>query len=54
MPRAKKRIPRFRSEAAERKFWAEHDSTEYVDWQTARRRRFPNLKRSVRTRRPGN
>ena len=29
---APKAIPRFRSEDAERRFWAEHDVTEYFDW----------------------
>jgi predicted DNA binding CopG/RHH family protein len=49
MVNTKKKIPEFRSEEAERKFWAEHDSTDYIDWQTARTRRFPNLKPSLRT-----
>ena len=39
-----KSIPRFKTEEAERKFWAEHDSTEYVDWSKAKRALFPNLK----------
>jgi hypothetical protein len=26
------RLPQFRSEDEERAFWAEHDSTEYLDW----------------------
>ena len=45
----KKRIPEFRSEDDERKFWAEHDSTEFVDWSAARKTRFPQLKPSLRT-----
>ena len=49
MASTKKQIPEFRSEAAERTFWAEHDSTEFIDWQAAQRRRFPNLKPSLRT-----
>jgi predicted DNA binding CopG/RHH family protein len=44
-----KNIPKFKTEAAERKFWAEHDSTEYVDWSTTRRAVFPNLKPSTKT-----
>jgi predicted DNA binding CopG/RHH family protein len=40
----RKPIPAFKSEAEERKFWETHDSTDYVDWSTARRVRFPNLK----------
>lgn len=45
----KKQIPEFRSEDEERGFWAKHDSTQFVDWQAAQRRRFPNLKPSLRT-----
>jgi predicted DNA binding CopG/RHH family protein len=42
-----KPIPKFRSEAEERRFWETHDSTDYVDWTQARRVRFPNLKLST-------
>ena len=35
---------RFRSEAAERKYWETHDSAERVDWDSAQRIKFPNLK----------
>jgi predicted DNA binding CopG/RHH family protein len=49
MASAKKQIPKFRSEEDERNFWAEHDSSEYIDWQAAERRRFPHLKPSLRT-----
>ena len=49
MVNTKKKIPEFRSEEAERKFWAEHDSTDYIYWQTARTRPVPNLKPSLRT-----
>lgn len=42
--RALKKIPTFRSEAAEREFWATADSTEYVDWSAARFVRFPALR----------
>lgn len=45
----KKPIPKFRSEAEERRFWATHDSTEYLDWTKAERVLFPNLKPSVKT-----
>ena len=38
---------KFKTEAAERKFWETHDSTEYVDWSKAERVRFPNLKPST-------
>ena len=42
-----KPIPRFKTEAEERKFWETHDSTEYVDWSKAERVRLPNLKPST-------
>ncbi|NCC61397.1 MAG: hypothetical protein EOM12_10750 [Verrucomicrobiae bacterium] len=44
-----KKIPKFKTEDEERKFWATHDSTEYVDWSTAKRAVFPNLKPSTKT-----
>lgn len=47
MPKSKsalKRVPAFRSADAERKFWAEADSSEYLDWSKARAVRFPNLR----------
>jgi predicted DNA binding CopG/RHH family protein len=44
--RARKAIPAFKSEAEEREFWLRADSTEYVDWDTARPMRFPNLRPS--------
>jgi Asp-tRNA(Asn)/Glu-tRNA(Gln) amidotransferase A subunit family amidase len=47
MKRALKSIPKFKTEAEERAFWETHDSTEYVDWSTAQRVRFPNLKPST-------
>ncbi|MBI3709677.1 MAG: BrnA antitoxin family protein [Proteobacteria bacterium] len=47
MGRKLKAVPKFRSEAEERKFWQTRDSTDYVDWQEAKRVRFPNLKPST-------
>ncbi|MBI4227350.1 MAG: BrnA antitoxin family protein [Candidatus Omnitrophica bacterium] len=44
-----KQIPKFRSEDEEREFWATHDTTDYVDWRSARRVQFPNLKPTLRT-----
>ncbi len=44
-----KRIPKFRNEDEERKFWSKHDSTDYLDWKKAKRVTFPNLKPSVKT-----
>lgn len=44
-----KKMPRFKNEAEERRFWREHDSSEYLDWSTAREVTLPNLKPSTRT-----
>ena len=49
MASIKKKIPKFRSEDQERRFWARRDSTEYLDWKKAKRAAFPRLKPSVRT-----
>jgi len=46
---AKTRVPHFSSEAQERKFWEEHDSTGLVDWSKAKRIRLPNLKPSTQS-----
>lgn len=43
MTKKLKAIPKFRSEQEERAFW-ESDSTDYVNWDAARRVYFPNLK----------
>jgi predicted DNA binding CopG/RHH family protein len=45
----KKPMPTFKNEDAERAFWANHDSADYVDWSKAKRAVFPNLKPSTRT-----
>lgn len=39
-----KRIPKFKSETEERRFWQKVDSTDYVDWSKAEKWVFPNLK----------
>lgn len=44
-----KPLPKFKSEAQEREFWAKADSTQYVDWDTAKRVVLPNLKPSQKT-----
>lgn len=43
------KIPKCKTEAAERKFWATHDSSEYIDWGRAQRVVLPNLKPSQAT-----
>jgi predicted DNA binding CopG/RHH family protein len=45
----RKKIPAFANEKAERAFWLKADSTEYVDWSTAKKARFPNIQRSTQT-----
>lgn len=42
-----KQIPSFTNEDQERKFWADHDSTEYFDWSKAVQPTFPELKPST-------
>ena len=49
MKATRKRIPKFRSEAEEQKFWATHDLTDYADWSRARRVQFPKLRPSMKT-----
>jgi predicted DNA binding CopG/RHH family protein len=49
MSKRQKTIPKFSSEAAEKKFWERTDSTEYLDWGKARPAAFPNLKPSTKT-----
>lgn len=44
-----KKIPRFESEAEERAFWEQHDSSDYVDWSKAQHATLPNLKPSTKT-----
>jgi predicted DNA binding CopG/RHH family protein len=46
---AKKKLPKHRTEEAERAFWASEDSTDYVNWNQARRAAFPELKPTLRT-----
>jgi predicted DNA binding CopG/RHH family protein len=44
-----KPIPKFESEEAERAFWAENDSVDYIDWKQAQRAIFPNLKPTLKS-----
>lgn len=32
-----KKMPQFKSEAEERAFWTKADSTEYIDWEKAKK-----------------
>jgi predicted DNA binding CopG/RHH family protein len=49
MPERTKPMPEFKSEDEEREFWANHDSTEFVDWGRAKPTTFPRLKPSTQT-----
>ena len=48
-PVMKKDVPSFKTEDEERDYWASHDSTEHVDWSSARRMLLPNLRPSLKT-----
>ena len=43
-----RKLPKFKNEKEEFKFWSTHDSTGYVDYSKAKRVLFPNLKPSTR------
>lgn len=45
----RKALPKFRTEDAEREFWATHDWTAYVDWRRGKRVTPANLKPSSQT-----
>jgi predicted DNA binding CopG/RHH family protein len=49
MNKPTKSIPEFADEAQERAFWETHDSTEHLDWSTARKVSLPNLKPTTKT-----
>ena len=39
-----KKLPKFKNEDEERKFWDSHSSVDYFDWSKAQNVIFPNLK----------
>ena len=45
----KKQLPKFKNEDQEREFWSSHDSTDYIDWDSAEELVLPNLKPSLKT-----
>jgi predicted DNA binding CopG/RHH family protein len=49
MPMEFKEIPDFKDEEEERAFWATHDSSEYIDWDSAESAILPQLKPSTKT-----
>ena len=44
-----KKTPNFKSEAEERAFWENHDSSNYIDWKKAQSVSMANLKPSTKT-----
>jgi predicted DNA binding CopG/RHH family protein len=44
-----KKLPEFKNEIEERRFWATADSTKYVDWQSGTRKKLTRLKPSLKT-----
>jgi predicted DNA binding CopG/RHH family protein len=44
-----KKVPKLKSEKAEREFWETHDSSDYLDWSEAESVSLTNLKPSTKT-----
>lgn len=44
-----KKVPKFKTEKAEREFWETNDSSEYLDWSKSETVSLPNLKPSTKT-----
>lgn len=44
-----KKIPKFEREEKEQEFWANNDSSEYIDWDKAKKVTLPKLKPSLKT-----
>ncbi|MDO8433392.1 MAG: BrnA antitoxin family protein [Candidatus Binatus sp.] len=42
-----RKIPKFKSEAEERKFWSSHDSVDYIDWRRGKRAVLSDLRPSA-------
>jgi predicted DNA binding CopG/RHH family protein len=49
MTKKLKEIPNFKNETEARAFWAENDSTDFVDWEKAEQVVLPKLKPTTRT-----
>ena len=47
MKRKLRKIPEFKSEKEERKFWQENDSADYIDWNRSEKVVFSSLKPST-------
>ena len=44
----KNSIPKFMNEDEEREFWSKHDSTNFIDWNSAEQATLSNLKPSTK------
>jgi predicted DNA binding CopG/RHH family protein len=44
-----RKIPRHRSENQERRFWSQHDSSDYIDWSRARPLVLEKLRPTLQT-----
>jgi hypothetical protein len=49
MKKPLKPIPKFANEDEERKFWEQHESSEYIDWGKTQSVVMPNLKPTTKT-----
>ena len=49
MKKQRKKIPKFANEQAERRFWEQNDSADYLDWSEAESVVMPNLKPTTKT-----
>jgi predicted DNA binding CopG/RHH family protein len=49
MKKQLKLVPKFANEEEERRFWEQHDSSEYLDWSQAQQVVLPNLKPTTKT-----
>ena len=49
MNKQPKAIPAFANEAEERAYWESHDSTEHLDWATAKKVSLAHLKPTTKT-----
>lgn len=45
----KKKIPKFKNEDSERRFWSKHDSTDFIEWKKGKRIIPGRLKPSSKT-----
>lgn len=43
------KIPKFKNEDEERDYWANNDSSKFIDWSKSKSASFPNLKPTTKT-----